>query len=134
MAVSVLLDTNAYSRFGRRHEQVTGIVENAEEVLFSAIVMGELLTGFHAGSRFEQNLAELRTFLDNRKVWLVEVGPATAAYYGSISAALRAKGHPIPTNDIWIAAHAMETGADLVSADAHFEHVDGLAWTRVTPD
>ena len=64
MAVRVLLDTNAYSRFAHRHEQVTGtIVESAEEVLFSAIVMGELLTGFHAGSRFDQNVAELRAFL-----------------------------------------------------------------------
>lgn len=46
--------------------------------------------------------------------------------------ALRAKGRPIPTNDVWIAAHAMETGADLVSADGHFEHVDGIAWVRVS--
>ena len=45
---------------------------------------------------------------------------------------LRAKGRPIPTNDIWIAAHAMETGADLVSADRHFEHVDGIAWIRLS--
>ena len=60
------------------------------------------------------------------------MGRDTAERYGVISAALRAKGRPIPANDVWIAAHAMETGADLVSADAHFEHVDGLAWTRVT--
>lgn len=47
---------------------------------------------------------------------------------------LRAKGRPIPTNDIWIAAHVMETGADLVSADRHFEHVDGIAWLRLKAD
>ncbi len=43
----------------------------------------------------------------------------------------RAKGRRIPTNDLWIAAHAMETGADLVSAAHHFEHVDGIAWIRL---
>ena len=60
------------------------------------------------------------------------VGPVTADRYSRIAASLRAKGRPIPTNDVWIAAHAMETGADLVSADRHFEHVDGIAWLRVT--
>ncbi len=43
-------------------------------------------------------------------------------------AALRRKGTPIPTNDIWIAAHAMESGADLLSFDEHFGAVDGIAW------
>jgi tRNA(fMet)-specific endonuclease VapC len=37
----------------------------------------------------------------------------------------------MPTNDIWIAAHAMETGADLLSFDEHFEHVEGLAWIHL---
>ena len=46
--------------------------------------------------------------------------------------ALKAKGNPIPTNDVWIAAHALETGADLVSADRHFQHVEGIAWIRVS--
>ena len=52
--------------------------------------------------------------------------------YARIAAALRAKGRPIPTNDVWIAAHAMETGADLVSADGHFEYVEGIVWVQVT--
>ena len=55
----------------------------------------------------------------------------TADRYSRIAAALRTKGRPIPSNDIWIAAHAMETGADLISADRHFEQIDGLAWTHV---
>ena len=44
---------------------------------------------------------------------------------------LQSKGRPIPTNDIWIAAHAMESGADLLSFDPRFESVDGLAWVRL---
>ena len=43
-----------------------------------------------------------------------------------IAASLRAKGRPIPANDIWIAAHALEAGADLVSYDRHFDQIDGL--------
>jgi len=52
----------------------------------------------------------------------------SADRYSRIFSSLRAKGRPIPTNDVWIAAHAMETGADLLSADQHFKHVDGIAW------
>ena len=108
-------------------------MREAEEILFSAIVVGELLAGFRQGSRFDLNFAELRAVLDGRYVSVVPVGSVTADRYARISASLRAKGRPIPTNDIWIAAHAMETGADLVSADRHFEHVDGIAWVRLLP-
>ena len=69
--------------------------------------------------------------LDNPYACFVPVGPVTADWYSRIAAGLRAKGNPIPTNDVWIAAHAMETGADLASADRHFDAVDGIAWLRL---
>ena len=128
----LLLDSNAYSLLFRGHQQTAELVRDAGEVLLSAIVVGELLAGFRRGSRFEQNLADLRASLDSRFMTLVPVGSATADRYARIAASLRAKGRPIPTNDIWIAAHAMETGADLVSADRHFEHVDGIAWVHLS--
>ncbi len=127
----LLLDSNAYSLLVRGHGQTADLVREAEEVLFSAVVVGELLFGFWRGERFEQNIAQLSAFLDGPRASFVPVGPVTADRYGRIAASLRAKGRPIPTNDIWIAAHVMETGADLVSADRHFEHVDGIPWTRL---
>ncbi len=57
----------------------------------------------------------------------------TADRFGRIATVLREKGTPIPTNDIWIAAQAMEVGADLVSSDAHFGLVEGLAWVSFSP-
>ena len=96
--------------------------------------MGELLCGFRQGPRLEQNLAELRSFLDRPYVSFVPVGPVTADRYSRIMASLRARGRPIPTNDVWIAAHAMETGADLVSADSHFGHIDQVVWVSATSD
>lgn len=128
----VLLDSNAYSAFMRGSHEVRGLIRDAEEALFSAVVVGELLYGFRQRARFEQNLAELRSFLERPYVSLVPVGPVTADRYSRVMTALRAKGRPIPTNDVWIAAHVMETGADPVSADGHFEHVDGIAWVRVS--
>ena len=96
--------------------------------------MGELLSGFRQGPRLEQNLAELRSFLDRPYASFVPVGPVTADRYSRIMASLRVRGRPIPTNDVWIAAHAMETGADLVSADSHFGHIDQVEWVSATSD
>lgn len=127
----ILLDSNAYSRLMRGDRQVADLVRSAEEVLLSATVVGELLYGFRRGSRFERNVAELRSFLESPFVSFVEAGMVTSDRYSRIAAALRAKGRPIPTNDVWVAAHAMETGADLVSADGYFEHLDGIVWVRL---
>ncbi len=117
----VLLDSSAYSLLMRGHQQVAELVRRAEELRFSAIVVGELLCGFRQGSRFEQNAAELRSLHASPYSSFVEVSSVTADRYSRIAASLRAKGRPIPTNDVWIAAHTLETGADLVSVDRHFE-------------
>ncbi len=132
--MTVMLDTNAYSALMRGHAEVADRVRRAEGVLLSSVVAGELLLGFRAGTRFRKNVAEMERFLDNPFVRLVPVTLATAHRFGLVGASLRAKGRPIPTNDIWIAAHAMETGAELLSAHEHFDVVDGLLWTRISPD
>jgi predicted nucleic acid-binding protein len=132
--MKILLDSNAYSEFMRGNHRVRDLVRDAEEILLSAIVVGEQLFGFRQGNRFDRNLAELRSFLQRPYVSFVPVGPVTADRYSRIAASLKAKGRPIPTNDVWIAAHAMETGADLVSADTHFEDIDEIAWVRVIVD
>ena len=124
----VLLDTNAYSALRRGNEIVAEHVRRSEEVLVSIVVAGELLFGFRNGSRYEENVRALQEFLADPNVRLLPVTWGAADIFGQISAALRRKGRPIPTNDIWIAAHAMEHAADLLSADPHFAHVDGLSW------
>ena len=128
----ILLDSNAYSMLMRGSEEVAELVRRSEDVLFSAVVLGELMYGFRSGSRFDQNASDLRSFLASPYVSFVPVGSITADRYSRIAASLRAKGRPIPTNDIWIAAHVMETGAELISADEHFMQVDGIAWTQVS--
>jgi tRNA(fMet)-specific endonuclease VapC len=130
VAVTVLLDTDAYSAFMNGDEGVVARVRQAERVLLSAVVAGELLFGFRSGSRYERNRKTLDAFLANPYVELLPVTWTTAERFGRIATALRAKGRPIPTNDIWIAAHAMETGADLLSFDEHYSRVDGIAWVR----
>jgi tRNA(fMet)-specific endonuclease VapC len=126
--VKILLDTNAYSELARGHPVVADLVRGAEAVVFSTIVVGELLAGFRRGTHRQQNVADLRRFVSQPSVTLLPVTWTTADRFGLVHAALRRKGRPIPTNDIWVAAHALETGADLISFDPHFGHVEGLAW------
>jgi predicted nucleic acid-binding protein len=128
VALEVLLDTTAYSQFRRGHAATVDRVRRAERIRFSVIVMGELLAGFHRGSRFEGNARSLEDFLGESRVLLQEVSGRTAERFGLVMNGLRAKGRPIPTNDVWIAAQAMETGAQLLSFDRDFQYVDGLDW------
>ncbi len=125
---TILLDTNAYSQLKRGQAGVATIMRKATRVLLSAVVAGELLYGFRRGTRFERNWRDLESFLENPFVAFLPVTLETADRFSRIASGLRAKGTPIPTNDIWIAAHAMEAGATLVSEDRHFEQVDGLVW------
>ena len=129
----LLLDSNAYSRYMAGDAALGDLVRAADEVLLSAVVIGEQLFGFRRGTRYEENLVNMRTFLNHPQVRFLPVGQVTADRYSRIMATLRAKGRPVPTNDAWIAAHAMETGADLVSADRHFEHIDGIALVQLPP-
>jgi tRNA(fMet)-specific endonuclease VapC len=130
VAVALLFDTNVYSALKRGHVGVTAHLRRAEIVILSAVVVGELLYGFRHGNTYEKNLQELQQFLDKAQTQVVPVTATTADRYGRIAAALRAKGQPIPSNDIWIAAHGFETGALLLSFDEHFAHVDGLPWSH----
>lgn len=123
-----LLDTDAYSAFKRGHQDVVRLVRQSQEILLSTVVVGELLFGFRNGSRFERNRTELDAFIASPFVTVVPVTLATADRFGRIATALKKAGRPIPTNDIWIAAQAMETGAELLAFDHHYEWVDGLAW------
>ncbi len=126
--MKILLDTNAYSALRRNYKTVAELVQESEEVLLSAVVAGELLFGFRNGSRYEENARALEDFLKDPNVRVLPVTWDTADLFGRISADLRKKGRPIPTNDIWIAAHAQESGADLISSDPHFGYIDGLSW------
>jgi tRNA(fMet)-specific endonuclease VapC len=124
--MKLLLDTNAYSDFMRGREQVVKHVRSAEVLLMSPFVIGELLYGFRNGNQFETNRTQLDDFLSMSVVEWLPVTMSTSDRYSRIVMDLRKKGRPIPTNDIWIAAHAMESGAELLSRDRHFQEVPGL--------
>ena len=127
--MKILLDTNAYVGFKVGADEVVDIIVKSQHILFSPVVLGELMFGFYNGTRFKQNMEDLNEFLRHEIVDLIPLGEITADRYSRIAHQLRKQGTPIPTNDIWIAAQAMEHGAELITSDRHFEQLPGLVYT-----
>lgn len=128
----IALDTNAYAAFKRGDEQIVGVLQHAPSIMVCATVLGELLGGFAVGRRESTHRSELTQFINVSRVKVVPSTAATADLYALVYAALRRKGRPIPTNDLWIAASCLEHGAALLTLDAHFQNIDGLrAGTRL---
>lgn len=119
----VLLDTSAYSAFMRGHRGVKESLQRAGEIYLSATIVGELLAGFMRAGHRRKNEQELEAFLSSPRAQVSDVDRETARRYAVILDGLRTAGTPIPTNDIWIAASAMQHGLRLVTTDAHYRHV-----------
>jgi tRNA(fMet)-specific endonuclease VapC len=126
------IDTSAYSRFKLGQTEVVQLISECRFVGMPAIVLGELRAGFRLGSKYEQNEDELRQFLDNDAVHILDVDDEASACYAEIFADLRRKGKPIPTNDLWIAAIAMREAATVVTFDAHFDQIQQIAKLRLS--
>jgi tRNA(fMet)-specific endonuclease VapC len=129
VGVKIMLDTSAYVGFKRNAVEAVEIIVKAELIFFSPVVLGELMFGFRNGTRFKENRDDLDRFLDHDAVELLPIGKITSDRYSRIAVKLRQQGTPIPTNDIWIAAQAMEQGAELITSDRHFEKIAGLVYT-----
>lgn len=117
------LDTSAYSRFKCNHAPAVEAVSTARWLGVPVVVLGELRTGFLLGSRTERNETDLRSFLANPVVAVLDLDDEASRIYAEIAASLRRAGRPIPTNDLWIAAVAVREGATLLTYDPHFEAI-----------
>ena len=119
----LLVDTSAYSAFMRGHGDTKVALQEADEIFVNSIVLGELRVGFMKGRRRRRNEDELNRFLGSPRVKLLDVTEETAERYAIILNSLWQAGTPIPTNDIWIAASAMEYGLELLTTDEHYQKV-----------
>ena len=119
----VLLDTSAYSAFFRGHPEVKTCLQKADEIARTPIVLGELRAGFVRGRHARKNERELEAFLASPRVRVLTMDEETAHRYAVILTALWKAGTPIPTNDLWIAASAMQYGLEILTTDVHFQKV-----------
>ncbi len=122
----LLLDTNRYIDLVAHDLDVSERIQQADEVFLSLITVGELLAGFLLGSKRQRNEERLRQLFDSQRVRLLLPDRTTAQFYAEVSFQLRQQGTPIPTNDMWIAAQALQHGLALDTRDGHFQHVPGL--------
>lgn len=119
----ILLDTSAYSSFMRGHDHVKEVVQSADTISVNPIVLGELQAGFQHGRHSEKNRNVLKQFLASPRVHVLAMDEETAERYAVIVNGLWTIGRPIPTNDLWIAASAMQYGLTVLTTDAHFTHI-----------
>ena len=122
----IAIDTNIYTSFKCNDQSVVDTVRDCDCIGVDLTVIAELLSGFSLGGKEKRNREELEAFLNSPRVEILLHDLETADYYALIVKRLKAKGRPIPTNDIWIAANAMKHGLVLYSFDVHFEEIEGL--------
>ncbi len=125
--MTILIDTNRYSDFAKGEETAVELFTTVKRILVPFVVVAELRAGFQCGTISRKNEATLVRFLSNDRVSVLYADAQTTQAYAEIYALLRRKGTPIPTNDLWIAALAVQHALPLCSRDAHFDLIPQLA-------
>ncbi len=118
-----LLDTVIIAAYFNREEVIRQKLKDIT-VYTSSITIGELFFGAYNSQQVVNNVQQIRDFLTISSVLACDEN--TADYYGQIKRLLRTKGRPIPENDIWIAAIAIQHSLTLISRDAHFNEIETL--------
>lgn len=130
--MNILLDTNCYNIFIDGNKKVIKKVFDSSIIYISTITIGELYSGFYKGNRLVENVDILNKFLANKKVKIVNINEETSEIYGKVLSKLLKDGLPIPTNDVWIAASAIETNSTLITYDKHFLNIPNLKlWSKI---
>ncbi len=115
----VLLDTSAYSALMRKRPAVLEVIDSAEVLYLSPIVLGELKAGFLLGGKREKNERDL---------------DETADRWAIIAASLKKAGSPVASNDVWIAAGAMQHGLPILTSDRDFQKIPQVIAHRFSMD
>jgi predicted nucleic acid-binding protein len=119
----VMLDTSAYGAFLRGNPEIRISLQQSDGIFLNPVVLGELIAGFLMGKNEKKNRTLLCDFLSSARVGIVEIDEETSERYALITHHLRMKGTPIPTNDLWIAASAMQHGLKVLTTDKHYLEV-----------
>ncbi len=119
-----LLDTSILVALFANDATVQEKLTRADEVFIPTIAVGELYYGALKSQRVRENLAMIDELAEESIV--LGCGIETARRYGEIKNALRVRGRPIPENDLWIAAIALEHDLCVATRDEHFREIGTL--------
>ena len=124
---SAVIDTNILIGCFQRERGAVDAMSDYDRILVCPAVLGEFKAGIDISTKRGKKAKRLLDeFLDDPAVAVIPCTGETADYYARIYKALKANGTPLPTNDIWIAASALEHGASVLSGDSHFSYVPML--------
>jgi predicted nucleic acid-binding protein len=126
MEVRVALDTNRLTDLFRGDADLANRLGTCDEVWIPLFVLGEIKTGFYGGGKHHQNELLLRKLLEKATVQVLLPGRETAEQYARLFLQLKHAGTPIPNNDLWIAALALEHDLLLITRDPHFNRIPQL--------
>ena len=121
---SCALDTNIIIDLFRGNEDTADKIDSFKKVFIPVNVLGELHLGAENSSRKDHHLKQIKALLVRSIV--LHTSNKTASIYGNLKVHLKRKGKPIPENDIWIAALAIENKLSLVTRDKHFKNISEL--------
>jgi tRNA(fMet)-specific endonuclease VapC len=124
--MNLLIDTCSYSHALDNADFEVGAIRNADTIYMSPVVIGEIHYANNNGNRTAINNQKLKKFLASPRVIVLEITQKTSKIYGEIKHDLKLKGRPIPINDIWIAATAIEHDLSLLTRDSDFDNIDLL--------
>lgn len=125
----MILDTNAVSALLAGDSALGDLLAERPRHHLPVLVIGEYLFGLLRSRHREQLGILFAALIQESRVLVVD--QVTAEVYSQVREELRARGRPIPENDVWIAALALQHKQSVVSCDDHFDSVRGvirLAW------
>jgi tRNA(fMet)-specific endonuclease VapC len=123
----IAIDTNCYRDFCCGAPEAMAQLSTARAIFMPFVTLAELRAGFLCGRLSRKNEMVLARFLNSPRVQLLFADETTSHHYARLFLQLRSQGTPIPTNDIWIAALAMQHDLILCSRDRHFDCLPQLA-------
>ena len=126
MEMRVAVDTNRLTDLLRGDARLAERLGTCDEVWVPLMVLGEIKAGFLGGTQRHRNEALLQRFLAKPTVSVLLPGRETAEHYARIFVQLKRAGTPVPDNDLWIAALALEHDLILITRDRHFERFGQL--------
>lgn len=124
MSGKYLLDTNIIIQLFAGDETTIEHLVKADEVFVSAITIGELAYGAQNSARVQENLEKVQNLIHTSTI--LRCDERTAFKYSEVKFELKQLGNPIPENDLWIAALAIQHALILATRDAHFTKISEL--------
>ena len=117
----MILDTNALSAFADGERAVGEALRRQPRAAIPVIVLGEFRYGVALSKHRRAYEEWLQSHLPHFDV--LAVTDETASAYAALRVRLKRTGQPIPANDAWIAALALQHGLPILSRDGHFDAV-----------